>query len=176
MNIVPLFTRTRFIAAASICMMPVIGAQGQAPPALPANLVLEKLVGHWKMTGQVLGKPATYDLIARRILDNRYVELHMKDVARPAAYEAIVSIGEDTVATKVLVHWIDSFGAAYSVPAGSGTASGDTIEFQIPYPYGPFRDTFVFSQQSWSWEFRIEASDGHGAWKLFANYTVTPAR
>jgi hypothetical protein len=161
------------LAAAVFTCMTSVGAHGQAPAAAPANPTLQKLVGHWKMTGQVMGRPATYDLVARRILDSRYVELHMKDVARPPAYEAIVTIGEDTLATKVLVHWIDSFGAAYSVPAGSGAASGDSLEFQIPYPYGAFRDTFVFSPKSGSWEFRIESSDGHGGWKLFANYFVT---
>src|SRR6476646_6219537 len=113
----------------------------QTLSAAPRNPVLEELVGRWRMEGNVRGKPVAYDLEAQRILDGRYIELHMKDIARPAQYEARVFIGEDTVSNRVIVHWLDSFGAAYSIPYGEGTAAGDTLQFDIPYPGAPFRDT-----------------------------------
>jgi hypothetical protein len=165
--------RARSVIAVFACFVaPGFSVSAQTPAAIPENPLLQQLVGHWRMAGTVRGKPVVYDLAAQRILDNRFVELHMKDVARPAAYEAIVSIGEDTIPGRVLVHWLDSFGAAYSVPYGSGTVSGDTVQFEIPYPERPFRDTIVFQRDKRGWVFRIEASDGHGGWKPFADYTL----
>jgi hypothetical protein len=156
--------------AGSAC---ALGAQ--AAPAPSGSPLLDQLVGSWRMVGQVRGHPVTYDLVARHVLNGRFVELYMKDVARPMQYEALVFIGADTLPNRVLVHWLDNFGAAFSVPSGRGTISGDTVQFGIPYDDGPFRDTFIFQRSDRSWMFRLEAGDGHGAWKLFAEYMVRPA-
>jgi enterochelin esterase family protein len=168
------FRRTLFIAA----LFGEIVATGRELSAQTAqspttSSLLDELVGEWRMVGQVRGQPVTYDVLARRILNGRYVELHMKDVARPAQYEALVLIGEDTLAKHVVVHWLDSFGAAFSIPHGEGVISGDTVRFDIPYRDGPFRDTFVFRRPNHSWHFRLEASDRKGGWKPFAEYEVT---
>jgi hypothetical protein len=126
-------------------------AQTVQSPA--ATGLLDELVGEWRMVGQVRGQPVTYDVLARRVLNGRYVELHMRDVARPAQYEALVLIGEDTLPKHVVVHWLDSFGAAFSIPPGAGVISGDTVRFDIPYRDGPFRDTFVFRRADRTWRF-----------------------
>jgi hypothetical protein len=164
---------TLFIAAAFIGLAGTGRRVGAQPAALPtANMLLERLVGDWRMVGQARGRPVTYDLVAKHVLGGRYIELHMKDVARPAQYEALVFIGADTLPNRVLVHWLDSFGAAYSVPPGAGAVSGDTVRFEVPYHDRPFRDTFVFHPADRSWVFRLEASDGRGGWKTFAEYAV----
>ncbi|MFI5231618.1 MAG: hypothetical protein ACHQSE_03795 [Gemmatimonadales bacterium] len=56
-----------------------------------------------------------------------------------------------------------------------GEARADTLQFQITYSDGPFRDTFVYRGPQQGWHFRLESGDGHGGWKLFANYEITPA-
>ncbi len=100
----------------------------------------------------------------------------MIDTAKAPQYEARVFVGADTVPHGILVHWIDTYGAAYSVPPGVGAASGDTLRFQIAYPDGVFRDTFVYRPLTRDWYFRIESSDHNGGWKLFAEYDVhTPS-
>jgi hypothetical protein len=140
----------------------------------PTDSLLDRLVGRWRMSGLVRGRPAVYQLTAERVLAGRFVELHMKDVASPSQYEARVFIGRDTVANHVFVHWLDNFGAAYSVPFGSGTVAGDSIVFQIPYPENPFRDTFIYRRAEKSWHFALESGDGAGGWKSFAEYEVKP--
>jgi L,D-peptidoglycan transpeptidase YkuD (ErfK/YbiS/YcfS/YnhG family) len=157
---------------AAVSASPLIAQSAPSPPAIA---LLDKLIGTWTMTGTFRGHTISYDLEARRVLNGRFIELHMTDVARPPQYEARVFIGEDTVANHVIVHWLDSFGGAYSIPYGTGTVFGDTLLFHVPYPDGDFRDTFVFHRQDQSWTFRLESSDGHGGWKLFVEYAVRPA-
>lgn len=162
-----------FVASVFIGLTGTGGRVGAQRATLPsASPLLERLVGDWRMVGQARGRPVTYDLVVRHVLSGRYIELHMKDMARPTQYEALVFIGADTLPNRLLVHWLDSFGAAYSVPPGAGVLSGDTVRFEIPYHERPFRDTFVFHPADRSWMFRLEASDGRGGWMPFAVYTV----
>ena len=111
------------------------------------------------MTGSVRGRPATYTLDATRVLQGRFVE-------------ARVFIGVDSVGGRYIAHWLDRFGAAYSIPHGTGDARGDTVLLDFPYPAGAFRDAFVYDRQSDTWHFRLEAADSTGAWRLFAEYQV----
>jgi hypothetical protein len=130
------------IAAMGLCSVAPVVAQ-TAPPA-PAAPLLERFVGHWTMTGTVRRRPATYRLEVAWVLAHRFVELHMEDVEHtPARYEARVFIGPDTLPGHVLGHWLDSFGAAYSVPPATGITAGDTLTLDFPYPGGAFHDTFI---------------------------------
>jgi hypothetical protein len=134
--------------------------------------LLDHLVGQWRMTGSVRGQPVTYTLNARRVLQNRFVELHMLDVNQPPAYEARVFIGVDSINGQYIAHWLDRFGAAYSIPHATGTARGDTLVLTFPYRSGSFRDTFVYNARADSWFFRLEAADSTAGWRLFAEYQV----
>jgi hypothetical protein len=123
------------------------------------------------MTGTVRELPVTYRLEASWTLQGRFVELHMQDVEhRPPRYEARVFIGPDTVPGQVIAHWLDNFGAAYSVPPGTGTAGSDTLLLDFPYPDGAFHDTFVYDAATETWAIQLDAADGAGGWKRFATY------
>src|SRR6266480_4787439 len=152
-----LWTLSFFAVAALFLLAEELNAQ--RAPTIRAVTVMDNFVGTWTMSGTARGKPVAYDLEGKRILDGRYVELHMTDVQRPPKYEARVFIGEDTVTNHIIVHWLDSFGAAYSVPPGTGTISGDTLVFHVPYPDGDFRDTFVYHRENRTWSFLLESSD-----------------
>ena len=148
---------------------------GQAPPGPPAIPLLERLVGRWMVKGVVGSHAVQYQMDGRWTLQHRYVELHMQDVKhRPAQYEARVFIGADTVPDHVLAHWIDIFGAAYSVPPATGVIRGDSLMLDFPYPTGAFHDSFVLDRAHKTWRIRLDAADGKGGWKRFAEYQATP--
>jgi hypothetical protein len=88
----------------------------------------------------------------------------------PRQYEARVFIGPDTIPGRLLGHWLDSFGAAYSVPPATGRASGDSLTLDFPYPAGAFHDTFLYDATSDTWTIRLDAADSAGRWKRFAEY------
>ena len=138
--------------------------------------LLDRLVGRWTMNGAVLGEHVTYSMTGARTLEGRFVELHMKDVHVPPGYEARVLIGCDSTSHRVIAHWMDSFGAAYSVPHGTGFVHGDTLELTFPYAGGPFRDRFTYDRGRDSWQFLLESGDSTGAWSTFASYDVRRAK
>jgi hypothetical protein len=159
----------RLAVALALAAASPLAAQGAARD--PGEELLDRLVGTWRMEGHVRGEPVTYRLVARRVLQGRFVELHMEDAARPPQYEALVFVGRDSTG-RVVAHWMDSFGAAYSIPHGEGRIAGDTLRFDIPYPDGTFRDTFTYDRARRRWRLRIDAADGRGGWSPFAEYTV----
>ena len=147
-----------------------IAEETGAHNALP-NL-LARLSGEWTMTGDVRGKPVNYQLHSEAVLNNTFIELHMTDVSAPPKYEARVFIGFDPKTQRIIAHWIDSFGAAFSIPPGIRRIDGNQIEFEIPYPDGPFKDTFVYAGQADAWTLTIDSGDGTGTTKHFAAYAI----
>jgi hypothetical protein len=165
------------MAAAAFAMITATSGVRREPPVRhvspEVDTLLAHLIGHWRMRGDVRGKPATYDLDARYTLRDRYVELHMVDVAVPSAYEARVLVGADTANGHVIVHWLDNFGAAYSVPPGYGTTHGDTLRVEFAYPTGAFRDTFIYNVREDSWDVTLLSETPAKTWSRFAHYSIT---
>jgi hypothetical protein len=143
----------------------------QTAPVAPPIPLLERFIGQWTMTGTVRKRPATYRLEGGWVLQRRFVELHMEDVEHtPPRYEARVFIGPDTVPGRLVGHWLDNFGAAFSVPPATGAAVGDSLTLDFPYRGGAFHDTFVYDPGTDTWTIRLDAADGTGRWKRFADY------
>jgi Protein of unknown function (DUF1579) len=159
------------ITAVMLLLSTALHAQRDARQRPPLDVMLDKLVGDWTMTGTALGKPVEYRMDARRTVQGKYVEMHMIDVARPAQYEARVFIGTDTTDRGYIAHWLDNFGASFSIPHGTGGLRGDTLSLMFPYENGNFRDTFVYDPASDSWMFKLETAAGK-SWKPFAQYQV----
>ena len=134
--------------------------------------ILKALDGHWIMSGDVMGKPVIYTMVAKPTLQGTFTEMRMKDVHVPSEYEARVFIGYDPTSKAVISHWMDSFGAAYYIPHATGHITGNIIEFTFPYKDAPFRDTLIYSSEKASWTFEIEAFQPDGSWKHFARYEI----
>lgn len=164
----PLAVLTMLLLAAPLAA----GAQDIVLREDPRPALLKQLDGEWLMEGDVLGAPVTYRLVAGPTLRARFTELHMRDVADPPQYEARVFLGFDAESGELIAHWMDDFGARYSIPHGTGRIDGSVLQFTIPYADGPFRDTFEFDQRNGTWHFRIEAGQPDGSWKHFARYEV----
>lgn len=149
-------------------------AIARSHPEIPKRpQALRELDGHWIMSGDVMGKPVTYRMTAGPTLHGNFTEMHMDDVQRPSQYEARVFIGYDPKGDRVIVHWMDSFGAAYSIPHGNGSIDGNTIAFTFPYPGGPFRDTLTYQPDLKTWTLVIESSTAGGSWQHFARYDIS---
>jgi len=169
--------KRQFAAQSFACAMLALPAALHAQPTTAGGDVrpdiLRQLDGVWTMTGDVRGKPVTYQMVARPALHGTFTELRMQDVQVPAQYEAAVFVGYDAASKTVIAHWMDSFGAKYSVPHGSGDIAGNVVTFTIPYTSGPFRNTWRFDPATSTWQFALEAAQPDGSWKHFARYAVS---
>ncbi len=141
----------------------------------PRPAILQKLDGDWVVTGDVRGKPVQYRVLATPALQGKFTEISMKDVQVPSQYEARIFIGLDHDSNQVIAHWMDSFGAQYSVPHGTGSISENTIEFIVPYPGSSFKDRFEYSPESDAWTLEITAHQPNNEWKHFAKYSFRRA-
>ena len=162
---------TTSVVLALCCARITLAAEPPAPVDARPEL-LRALDGRWVMNGDVMGEPVTYSLVAGPTLQGRFTELHMTDVQDPPQYEARVFIGVAPDDGTVIAHWMDSFGAKFSVPHGTGAIKGDSVEFTIAYADGPFRDTLTYDQEAGAWTLVIEALQPGGAWRHFARYDI----
>jgi hypothetical protein len=128
----------------------------QQPVSTAADSLLGRLVGHWHMSGTVQGEKGESHLAAERVLQGKFVRLHMTDLGQPSQYEAMVFLGVDSATSRVVAHWIDVFGAGPSATLGYGTADGNRLVLDFAYPDGPFRDTFTFDPATGRWRFLLE--------------------
>jgi hypothetical protein len=164
----------RLISTAGLlAVLVACSVHAQEHPKIPERpAALKALDGDWVMSGDVMGKPVTYRMTAGPTLQGAFTEIHMNDVQVPSEYEARVLIGYDAESKSVIAHWMDSFGAKYSIPHGTGSVTDNSIQFTIPYEGGPFRDTFTYNPDTNTWLFVLEASQPDGTWKHFARYNA----
>jgi hypothetical protein len=95
----------------------------------------------------------------------------MNDVQVRSQYEARIFIGFVSDSNQIIAHWMDSFGAQYSIPHGTGSISENAIEFIVPYPDSPFKDRFEYSPEGDAWILEITAQQPNDTWKHFAKYS-----
>jgi hypothetical protein len=130
--------------------------------------LLDHLAGDWKLTRKMRGRTAENTLKAEWVLQHQFLRIHMKDVATPPSYEAMVFIGYDNASERYVAHWIDVFGGRFSETLGYGARDGNRIKFVFEYPDGPFHNTFTWDAEAKTWTFLMEQKDQTGKWKEFA--------
>ena len=162
---------TRFIRALSFAIIIFAAgaslAQGPSPAAKVEDPFLDNLVGHWQITRKIRDRTETNSLDAEWVLQHRFVRLHMKDVADPPKYEAIVMVGYDPGKQRYVAHWTDNFGAQYS-GVGYGKRAGNSIEFDFAGDDGHFYNTFTWNPDSGAWRMLMESGARDGTRKFFA--------
>ena len=130
--------------------------------------LLDNLVGDWKLTRKIRAQSLENRVHAEWALNHQFLLVHMKDVATPSNYEAMVFIGYDNTSERYVAHWIDVFGGRFSETLGYGKRTGNAIQFVFEYPDGPFHNTFTWNPESKNWAFQMEQKDQAGKWKAFA--------
>ncbi len=104
--------------------VPARGQQPDAPLDGPRRILqdslLEQLTGDWSMAGRVRGRPVSYTFHAAWVLNHQFLELRMRDVADPPAYQATVYLGYDNTSDRYVCHWLDAFGGRFSETLGYG--------------------------------------------------------
>ena len=130
--------------------------------------LVDNLAGEWKLTRKIRGQSLENTVKAEWVLNRQFLLVHMKDVATPAQYEAMVYIGYDNASGRYVAHWIDVFGGRFSETLGYGRREVNSINFVFEYPDGPFHNTFTWNPENKTWLFLMERKDKSGKWVMFA--------
>ncbi len=160
------------LASVSLLAAPAARSPGQDPPDGPKTIfrddLLDNLVGEWNLSRKIQGHTGENAVKVEWVLNHQFLQIHMKDVKPPPAYEAIVMIGYSHADRRYVAHWMDTFGGKASETLGFGTRSGNSIKFAFAYPDGPFRTTFTWDPEAKTWTFLMEQQGKDGRWTTFA--------
>jgi len=143
------------------------------PTAVFEDDLLQNLVGEWDLTREIRGEIHKNRVKVEWVLKHQFLQIHMKDVNDPPAYEALVLIGYDHSEQRYVIHWLDNFGGKFSA-MGSGKRVGDSIPFVFQYPDGPFYNTFSWDAKTKTWTCLLESQDKNGKRVRFAKDTLRP--
>lgn len=149
-----------------------VAARTDGPKARFDDDLISRLEGTWDLSRKIRGTEVQNVVTARWVLNHQFLQVHMKDVKEPPAYEAIVLIGFIHASKRYVAHWTDTFGGKFSA-VGTGERTANAVEFRFDYPEGPFFNTFTWLPGTGQWTFKGESQDTAGQRKLFAMDTLT---
>ena len=140
-----------------------------------ADPLLERMVGHWTVTGTLAGRPTRQTVEARWILNHQFLQIHEVGENDPTTgkprYEALPMIGYDNMSGRYVAHWIDIFGGRFSETLGYGARAGDEIDLVFEYPDGPFHTDLIWDGAHGQWRWRMKQKDAAGKRISFADLT-----
>lgn len=147
------------------------GAVADGPKARFDDDLIARLEGRWNLTRAIRGTEVRNTVNAAWVLNHQFLMLEMTDAKQPPAYEAIVLIGYVHATGRYVAHWTDTWGGKFSA-IGTGTRTGNSIEFRFDYEDGPFFNTFTWSPAEQRWTFRMENQAADGSRRAFATDTL----
>jgi hypothetical protein len=165
-------------SAMALLLVVLGGPAAQARPAASPAL-LDRLAGHWVMTGTIEKRPVTHDVDAEMVLKGGYLRLHEvsreKDAAGAPEYEAIVFISVNAKTGEYDCLWLDNTSNAGL--SNDGIAHGMPDGNSIPFLFKPkggeaFHNTFIYVPASDSWRWELDG-ESNGRREAFARLTLT---
>jgi hypothetical protein len=167
------WTRTSFTLIVLVWLTGTVITFAADSAKSPDDAYLDALQGRWIMDGTLGGKSVRYFVDGQRVLQGKFVKLHIADAGPPPQYEADVYIGFDAKAKDYIAHWLDRFGAPGARVVARGERQGQRLVLIFPYAEGAFRDTFTWQPESRSWSALLESQNSNDTWSTFASYTLS---
>ena len=140
---------------------------------------MEKMTGHWVMTGTIANKPTTHDVDVDWVLKREYIRIHEVSRGKRAdggvAYEAWIYVVWDPKNSEYAVMWLDNTASTNFAPEGVGhaKADGDRIPFIFKGGGGSgIQTTFEYDRASDTWSWTIDNVDKSGNRSSFAKLAL----
>jgi uncharacterized protein DUF1579 len=167
---------TPSLLAITLLFFFAVAATAQRPEPWHDDLV-EHLSGDWKMTGNVMGRPAHHDVKAEWVFNHQFLRIEEKTSASApeseSKYDAVWYLGYDSTSERYVMHLMDEFGGRFSETLGYGVRDGNSIKFVFEYPDGPFHTTFRWDPDKNTWQWLMEQKDKTGKWAPFADLRLS---
>ena len=170
----------RWLLTCIVAALVVPAARAQNRSAIAPDALLDKLTGHWVMTGTIARKATTHDVDVDWVLKREYIRIHEvsreKDPDGSVAYEAWIYLVWDAKNSEYAVMWLDNTAATNFAPEGIGhaKADGDRIPFVFKDADGSgIHTTFAYNRATDTWSWTIDNMDKSGKPSSFATLTLT---
>ena len=168
--------RCLHLAALLLLMAPA----GPAQQPEPANALLDKLAGHWVLSGRLGKRQPTHDINAEWVLKREYLRLHEvsreKNADGTPAYEAIIFFMWDAKAQEYDCLWLDNTeGGGLAAPMAKGKKEGDAISLMFGALPDAIHTVFSYDAQTDSWHITIDNLSGDKTVR-FGDVRLTRAR
>ena len=170
--------RLLIMLAFALLVTPAARAQHQVTS--PPESLMDKMTGHWVMTGTIADKPTTHDVDVDWVLKRQYIRIHEvsrdKDDRGGIAYEAWIHIVWDAKNSEYAVMWLDNTAATNFAAEGVGhaKADGDRMPFIFKDADGSgIHTTFAYDRAKDTWSWTIDNMDKAGKRSSFAKLTLT---
>ena len=165
------------LPVALVLLLSTTLAQSQVTSTPPA--LLDKMTGHWVMTGTIGKQSTTHDVDVDWVLKREYIRIHEvsreKDSSGDIAYEAWIYIVWDTRNNEYAIMWLDNTGPTNFAAEGIGHAKpdGDRIPFIFKDADGSgIHTTFAYDRAKDTWSWTIDNIDKSGKPSPFARLTL----
>jgi hypothetical protein len=174
-----MYIRHFLVALAFIAALVAPTAFAQNQTANSPKDLLDKMTGHWVMTGVIAHKPTTHDVDVDWVLNREYIRIHEvqreKDADGGIGYEAWIYLVWDAANNEYAVMWLDNTAATNFAPEGIGHAKPD--DDRIPFVFndadgGGLRTTFAYDRAQDTWLWTIDNVDKSGKLSPFAKVTL----
>ncbi len=121
--------------------------------------LLNHLVGDWRITRQFPHRKAENMAKIRWTLQGHWLLIEMKDVSKPAKYEAHVYITKMQSNGTYSIHWLDNYGGTVPEMLGIGTREGNSIKFSFKDSDSELLNTFTWHPETHAWTSKIDQTD-----------------
>jgi hypothetical protein len=141
-------------------------SMASAQASRPPGELLGRLAGRWVLGGTIAGKTTTHDVVARSVLNGRYVQLHEvsreQDAQGRPEYEAIIYLTWEQARGEYSCLWLDSSSNA-ALSNGvicRAKPSGDALRLLFKYADGnTFHTTFAYDRTAETWQWKMEGEE-----------------
>ncbi len=139
--------------AALLCL---VSTPALAQQATFQDALLDHLVGHWVLTGEIAHRQTTHDVSAAWVMNHQYLEFREtsrdKNADGSPFYDATVFIGWDESTKHYVCVWLDDYGSISTQSLGYAVRVEDSIPFvfQDRDDDAKFHTTFAYDGGKWS--------------------------
>ena len=166
----------RFLVTLVFTALVTPAVRAQQPMTSPPEALMEKMTGHWVMTGTIANKPTTHEVDAAWVLKREYIRIHEvsrdKDAGGGPVYEAWIYLVWDAKNSEYALMWLDNTAATNFAAEGVGHAKADGDRMPFNFKDAGVQTTFAYDRASDTWSWTIDNVGKSGKRSPFANLTL----
>ena len=150
----------------AVALAGTAASTASAQTSRPPDELIDRLAGTWVLEGTIGGKTTTHDVVASRVLNGQYVQLHEisreQDAQGRPAYEALVYLTWEPSRGEYSCQWLDSTSNAGLSNGVACRAKPVPDELRLLFKYADgstFHTTFSYDRRADTWHWKMDGEE-----------------